>query len=155
MSADRHYRNVAESAESMYMFPTNLTTNEVKNSSGTEVEFLRMSVVDRKLIFAKSGEVPDAPHRITVSHSESGVGVAARRRSLLRVDQTVSGASAAPRVISAYVVVDIPVGDITTYNDVKNVIANLISLLASTGADTTIKFDCSGYGATALSDGSL
>jgi len=137
------------------MLPTNLTTNEVKNSSGTEVEFLRMSVLDRKLTFALNGELPNSPHRLTVSHSEVGVGSDTRRRSLVRFDKTVAGVSAQPRVVSAYAVVDVPSGDMAATTEIANVVAELISFLASTGADSTIKFDCTGNGAQALVTGSL
>jgi len=136
------------------MIPTNLTTNEVKNSAGTEEEFLRQSTEGRKVVFAKNGEVPNQPHRITVQHSEVGVGAALRRRSVVRVDKTVAGVSSNPRVVSAYVVVDLPVGDSADDDDFQDVLANLMSFVASTGADSTIKFDCSGYGAAALVGGS-
>lgn len=137
------------------MYPTNLVTNEVKNSAGTEEEFLRQSLEGRRLVFTKSGVAPNAPHLLTISHSEVGVGAARRRRSMLRVDKTVSGASGTQRVVSAYTVVDFPVGDLAASTDLGHVLANLISNLASTGADTTIKYDCTGFGALALLEGSL
>lgn len=137
------------------MLPTNLTTNEVKNSSGTEVEFLRNGSIGREVTFAKSGEAPNLQNRIKVSHTEIGKGVDLRRRSLLRVDLQVAGVSGKTRNIGCYAVADIPAGDISAMTEVKNALAMLISLLASTGADTTIKFDCTGYGADALVNGSL
>jgi len=137
------------------MLPTNLTTNEVKDSAGTEIEFLRLSTEGRKVVFVKSGELPNAPHRLTVSHSEVGVGSSLRRRSLIRFDKTVTGVSAVPRTVSAYAVVDAPVGDLSVDTEIKAVIANLISFIASTGADTTIKYDCTGNGASAMVGGSL
>lgn len=137
------------------MFPNNLTTNEVKDSAGVEVEFLRIASVDRSLTFAKSGESPNAPHRIKISHLETGSGASTRRRSVVRVDKTITGVSLAPRTVSAYVVVDAPIGDISATTDIKDTIANLLSLVASTGATTTILYDCTGYGADALTNGSL
>jgi hypothetical protein len=137
------------------MLPANLTTNEVKNAAGTEEEFLGLSTEGRKRIFAKSGETPNLPHRITVSHQETGTGVALRRRSLVRIDKTIAGASTDPRVVSAYVVCDIPVGDLAALTEPKAVLANLMSLVASLGASTTILYDCTGYGADALINGSL
>jgi hypothetical protein len=137
------------------MLPANLVTNEVKNAAGTEEEFLRQYTSERKLIFAKSGEVPNLPHRITISHVETGSGDGLRRRSLVRVDKTIAGVSLLPRVVSAYVVVDIPVGDIATYTEPKNALANLVSLVASLGASTTILYDCTGYGADAVISGTL
>jgi len=135
--------------------PTNLVTNEVKDSAAAEVEFNRLSTEGRKVMFAKNGEVPNAPYRITVSHSEVGAGVTLRRRSLVRIDKTISGVSTQPRVVSAYIVLDAPIGDISATTELKNAIANLLSLCATTGAATTVLFDCSGYGADALVNGSL
>jgi hypothetical protein len=137
------------------MLPTTLNTNEVKDSTGAEQEFVRMSTEGRKLMFSRSGETPSAPHRITISHSEVGAADSRRRRSLARVDKTVDGTSGTPRVISAYVVLDAPVGDLATTSEVKNVVANLLSFVASTGATTTILYDCSGHGADSLCQGTL
>lgn len=135
--------------------PTNLTTNEVKNSAGTEVEFLRLSQLDRSVTFAQSGETPSLPHRLKVSHLETGAGSSSRRRSVCRIDKTIAGTSTIPRVISAYVVVDIPFGDITTYTEVTNCVAELNSFMASLGASTTILYDGTGNGSAALINGSL
>lgn len=137
------------------MLPTNLNTNEVKDNSGAEVEFSRLSTLDRSVTFAQVSETPNLPHRIKVSHQETGEGNARRRRSVLRVDKSVLGVSGTPRVVSSYIVTDIPVGDISSLITAANVQAELMSLFASTGADTTIKFDNSGYGADALKNGSL
>jgi hypothetical protein len=139
------------------MFPTNLTTNEVKNASGTEIEFLRQSVTGRETVFAKSGEAPNLLHRIAIRHAEIGSGFKLRRRSQLRVElQHTSDVDNETTVSSLfYVVGDLPVGAIAVYTNPKLALANLISLLASTGADTTIKFDCTGYGADALINGTM
>jgi hypothetical protein len=58
-------------------------------------------------------------------------------------------------VVSAYAVLDIPVGDISANTEPKNVLANLMSFIASLGASTTILFDCTGNGADALVNGGL
>lgn len=137
------------------MLPANLVTNEVKDSAGTEVEFLRQSVSDRKVVFAKNGETPNAPYRVSISHAETGTGAAMRRRSVVRIDKTVSGADTLPRVLSAYTVVDFPTGDLANVTDMKHVLANLIAILASNGADTVVKFDCSGTAADALINGTV
>jgi hypothetical protein len=60
-----------------------------------------------------------------------------------------------PVTVSAYVVLDAPVGALTANTEVANVVAELMSFLASTGADTTIKFDCTGNGASLLLSGGL
>lgn len=138
------------------MFPLNLTTNEVKDSAGTEIEFLRQSVLGRKLVFAKSGESPNLPYRLGVSHEELGTGLKLRRRSQLWVKKTFLAADGLTPVTElAYTVSDSPVGAVAANTEHKNVLANLMSLLASQGATTTILFDCTGYGAAALLDGSM
>lgn len=138
-------------------YPTTLNTNEVKDSAGAEQEFGRLSTSERQLIFALIGEVPSRPHRLTVSHQESGSGVNARRRSLVRMDKTIVGQvdTTATARISAYAVVDCPIGQLTSDAEVANVVANLVSTLASKGASTTILYDGTGYGAEALIKGSL
>jgi hypothetical protein len=135
--------------------PTNLTTNEVKDSAGAEVEFLYSSSDGRTRIYAQSGETPMLEHRLKVSHQETGAGSLTRRRSVVRVDKTVSGASGTPRVVSAYVVLDIPVGDLSAYTEPTKVLAELVSFVASLGASTTILYDGTGYGAAALINGTL
>lgn len=139
------------------MYPATLVTNEVKNAAGTEVEFGRLSASGRQVIFAVSGESPAAPHRITISHVETGSGLSARRRSLLRVDKTVAGQvdTTTTAKISAYGVTDVPIGNLTSLTEVTNVVAELMSQLASKGASTTILYDGTGYGAEALINGSL
>lgn len=139
------------------MLANTLNTNEIKNAAGTEQEFGRLSQGERQTEFALLTETPALPHRFSVKHAETGSGTTKRRRSLVRFDKTVTGQVDAtePAVISAYAVVDAPVGNLTASTEIQNTLANLISFLASTGADTTIKFDCSGNGASVLVSGSL
>lgn len=137
------------------MLSNTLNTNEIKNAAGTEVEFSRLSTSARATEFAQISEIPNLPHRLKISHQESGSSVTMRRRSMVRFDKTVAGASLEPRVVSAYIVVDSPIGDLAADTEIKNVIAELLSFCATTGAATTVLFDCSGNGAAALKDGSL
>lgn len=137
------------------MLSNTLVTNEVKNAAGTEVEFGRISTTARSTEFAQVAETPNAPHRLKVSHQESGSGVSLRRRSVVRFDKTVTGVSLVPRVVSAYLVVDLPVGDMATSTESKNVLAEVLSFCASLGASTTILYDGTGNGAVALIDGGL
>lgn len=134
-----------------------LNTNEVKNSAGTEIEFQRLSSSDRKTVFAKIGETPSAPFRLTINHEEIGSGFKTRRRSLLRFDLTsISGVdSITPITDSAYVVLDTQVGASSTSAQAANVLAALMSFLATTGSGTTVLLDGTGNGATALLNGSL
>lgn len=139
------------------MLSNTLNTNEIKNSAGTEVEFSRLSTSDRSTVFAQSSETPSAPHRLTISHQESGSGLKKRRRSLVRFDKTViSGVdNITPVTVSAYAVLDHPVGASTSNAEAANVLAELMSFMASLGASTTILYDGSGNGANALLTGGL
>jgi len=140
------------------MLANTLNTNEIKNSSGAEVEFSRLSQgPDRTTVFAQISETPSAPHRLTIKHLETGKGLNLRRRSLVRFDKTVISTvdSETPVVVSAYAVLDSPVGAITANSEPANVLAELMSFLASLGASTTILFDGTGNGAATLLSGQL
>lgn len=139
------------------MLNNTLNTNEVKNSAGTEVEFSRLSTSERSTEFSQISETPSAPHRLKISHLESGSGMKKRRRSVVRFDKTViSGVdSVTPITVSAYMVLDHPVGASTSNAEAAHVVAELMSFCASLGASTTILYDGTGSGAAALLNGSL
>jgi len=138
------------------MLNNTLVTNEIKDSTGAEVEFQRLSTGERTTEFSKIGETPGAPHRLLISHQEVGTGVSRRRRSRIAFEITSLGAdTVTPVKNTAYVILDTPVGNQSSYNDAKMVIANLMSFLATTGAATTVLFDCTGNGAKTLTDGSI
>jgi hypothetical protein len=139
------------------MLSNSLVTNEVKNSAGTEQEFSRLSTNDRQTVFAKVGEVPSLPHRLIISHQESGSGIRLVRRSVSRFDKTIISEvdQITPVVISGYTVMVIPVGHLDTLAEPTHVLANNMSFIASLGASTTILYDGTGNGAVALLNGSL
>lgn len=139
------------------MLANTLNTNEVKNAAAVEQEFARLSTNGRETTFGLIAETPSAPHRLSIKHTEVGTGISLRRRSVIRFDKTVTGQvdATASAVVSAYAVVDIPIGNLTAYTEAKNVLANLMSFLATTGAATTVLFDCTGNGASTLIDGAL
>jgi hypothetical protein len=139
------------------MLTSTLNTNEVKNSAGTEVEFSRLSIGDRSTVFAMVGETPASQHRLSISHQESGAALKKRRRSLVRFDKTVVSTvdNATPVVVSAYVVLDAPVGALLANTEMVHVLAELQSFVSTTGAATTVLFDGTGNGATALLTGGL
>lgn len=139
------------------MLSNSLNTNEVKNSAGTEVEFSRLSTTDRKTEFSQVGETPSSPYRLTIAHQENGSGMKMRRRSVVRFDKTsISGVdSVTPVTTSGYLVLDIPVGASTSTAEAANVLANVLSFCATTGAATTVLFDGTGNGAVALLAGGL
>lgn len=139
------------------MLTNTLNTNEIKDSAGAENEFTRLSIGDRSTIYAVIGENPALPHRLSISHSESGSGVSRRRRSVVRFDKSAAGNIDATRVekASAYIVYDYPVGNVTSDTLGKIVLANLLSFCATTGAATTVLFDCTGNGAVCLVSGGI
>lgn len=139
------------------MLANSLNTNEIKNSAGTEVEFTRLSTNNRETVFQQVAETPSLPHRLQIKHLESGAGIKRRRRSVVRFDKTVmSGVDATvPVTISAYAVVDTPVGALTANTEPTHVVAELMSFLASLGASTTILYDGTGNGARVLLNGEL
>lgn len=135
-----------------------LSTNEVKNSAGTEVQFSRLSTgPGRETVFVVDNESPSLKHRITVKHSETGTGINTRRRSLVRVDKEVVSTVDATKVVacSAYIVLDTPIGGLAAITEPTHVLAELISFCASLGASTTILYDGTGNGASALLTGGL
>jgi len=139
------------------MLSNSLVTNEVKNSAGTEVEFGRLSIADRSTIFGMVAESPSSPHRLAISHQEVGSGLKRRRRGVVRIDKTVISTvdSVTPVTVSAYVVLDSPVGALTANTEPAHVLAEVISFCASLGASTTILYDGTGNGSAALLNGTL
>lgn len=139
------------------MLSNTLNTNEVKGSAGTEIEFEHRSSLGRTREFQKISESPSAPYRLQISHQETGKGLKLRRRSVVRFNKTVVSDvdSVTPVTVSAYAVADNPQGALTTTAELANVLANLMSFLATTGSGTTVLFDCTGNGAKCLLDGSL
>jgi hypothetical protein len=138
------------------MLAANLLTNEVKNASGAEVEMNRLETPGRAAIFAQVGESPALQHRLKVSHQETGTGIAKRRKSMTRVDKTSISTvdSVTPVTTSAVFYIDAPVGALLTNAEMKAVIAELTSFLATLGTNTFL-YDGTGTGAAALLDGTL
>lgn len=139
------------------MIPDSLSTNQIKDSTGAEVEFARKSNGDNVTLFAQVGESPALEHRLKVAHQEISSGISRRRRSVVRFSRKVVSDIDPTKVVEIVwqVTGDLPVGAVTSLADAKNVLAELMSFLASTGADTTIKYDCTGTGAAALLNGTL
>jgi hypothetical protein len=139
------------------MLSNTLNTNEIKNAAGTEVEFSRIATNERSTEFAQITEAPSAPHRLKIQHQETGAGLKKRRRSVVRFDKTVVSTvdSETPVTVSAYAVLDAPVGALIANTEMANVIAELMSFLASLGASTTILYDGTGNGAATLLSGGL
>jgi hypothetical protein len=138
------------------MLANTLNTNEVKNAAGTEVEFQHRRQEGQLHEWAQINETFNLPHRLIVSHREKGVGVAAVRSSAVIVSKTVIAADGiTPVTIKGTLSLNIPVGKLSSSTETKNVLAEIMSFVASLGASTTILYDCSGNGAGALVDGGL
>jgi len=139
------------------MLTNTLNTNEVKNAAGTEVEFTRLSIGDRSTEYAQVSEVPSYPNRLSISHTESGSGVTARRRSVVRFDKTVVGQIDVTTTMraSAYLVLDSPIGQLSSNALPQDTLAQLVSFVASLGASTTILYDGTGNGSVALLSGGI
>jgi len=137
------------------MLPTNLNTGEVRNGAGAEVEFVRFLQKDRELAFQQSGELPHLPHRLSIKHAETGTGASRRRRSVIRIDKGSLSAvdTVTPVVTSTYVVLDAPVGHLTTDAEIITVLAELNSFVATLGA--AILLDGTGNGTVVLRNGSF
>jgi len=138
------------------MLSNTLNTNEVKNAAGTEVEVQRILTNERSTVFAKISEVPSLPHRLSISHQETGVGLKKRRRSVVRVDITsIYGVdSITPITTSAYTVLDAPVGGLSVNTEMANALAELGSF-CNTLATSTLLYDGTGNGSAALLSGGL
>lgn len=139
------------------MLANTLNTNEVKNAAGTEVEFQSLGIEGRSHKYAAIGESPALPHRLTVSHQETGKGIRLVRRSVVRVDKTIVSTVdlVTPVTISFYVVAAIPIGALAAITEASNVNAELLSFCASLGASTTILYDGTGNGSTCLLNGGI
>jgi hypothetical protein len=139
------------------MLPSHLNTNEVRGSDNAEVEYLRMSVEGRKVVFHKSGESPALKDRITFQHEEKGVGPKSVRRSnlsnLVEVTSDVDDTSTAQIIVST--TIQVPIGLLSTNTAVVNAMCKHTSLLATVGTSGVYASDGSGNGAKALTDGTL
>lgn len=133
-----------------------LNTNEVKQRAGTEVEFIHAGTgPGRNKAWQASSATPALPHRISLKHTEEGSGTNTVRRSVIRVDKTLTdGTGTLFKTASAYVVVQVPEGILSNYDDIKDILAELGSLVHTLGTNTHL-YDGTGTGAVALINGTL
>jgi len=133
------------------MLSNTLNTNEIKNAAGTGLSFTRKNEFE----FQLTDEVPALKHRLLIGHQESGSGIFLRRRSRFRFNKTVVASvdNVTPVIISFVGMLEVPIGALLANTEVKNVIAEGTSFLASLGASTTILYDCTGNGARVLLNG--
>lgn len=138
--------------------PQSLVTNEVKNASGVEREFIfRDNSQPRTLEWAASGEIPYLAERIRVVHSDVGKpGLSLVRRSNIRCFKRVVGydGTTLGDIIDSRTLT-IPIGLLANYDSVKEVAAWMNSICSTTGAGTTVLFDGSGTAMAALIAGTI
>ena len=135
-----------------------LITNEIKDASGVEVEFEKIkTLIGSGTEWQKVNDSPAVPHHMTISHQETGSGTSRRRRSVIRFDKTIVGTYDTTKNFknSCYVVLDRAIGNEPNSDVAKLLLANLMSFLATTGAATTVLFDCTGTGASNLLSGGI
>lgn len=134
-----------------------LNTNEIKNYSGTEVEFSRWTIGPTSTEFRAISANPSLTPILRIGHTESGKGIDRVRRSVVRFDYPAIGMVDTTKTCmsSAYCVGVVPIGQLTDINYPKMPLAMLMSFLATTGAATTVLFDGTGNGAKVILEGSL
>jgi hypothetical protein len=138
------------------MLSTTLNTNELKNAAGAEVEFQSLGILGRSHEYAVIGESPALPHRLLVSHQETGKGIKQVRRSVVRLNKTIVSTIdlVTPVTISFYTVAVIPIGAMAAITEATNVNAELISFMATLGG-TTVLYDGTGNGSAVLLNGGI
>jgi hypothetical protein len=137
---------------------TTLVTNEVRDGGNAEVEFQLLRTTDREVVYGKKSETPSKPYRLSISHEEVGSGIGERRRSRIRFDKVVASDVDSTKLVTvtAYLVLDIPVGAMNASTEFNHVLANLLSFCATLGgATTTYLADGTGNGADLLLGGKL
>jgi hypothetical protein len=138
--------------------PDALNTNQIRNSSGTEIEFEFLDNGPGRIKRWKQvAETPYLTNRLTVSHQETGNGLSLVRRSLVRFDKKVLSTvdNSSVKAISAYTVLVVPQGALATLAEPTNVLAQLLSLTATIASATVATLDGTGNGSVALINGSM
>lgn len=133
-----------------------LPSGSVRNAAGAAIEFERISQSDRDTVFAQVNESPALKNRLSIKHTETGSGVNRRRRSVVRFDKDIVSTVDATKTVtvSAYSVLDAPVGAVTTNAEIVGIVAYLSGFLASLGT-TTLLYNGTGNGQVCLIQGSL
>lgn len=134
------------------MLANTLNTNEIKNASAAEMEFQRIKLGDGRTEFAKISESPALPHRLIVSHVETGSGVARRRRSLVEFNNTQASVWDGTKFVKdrVYIVCDRSIGAQSDDTTPKLLLANLGSFMFTLAGGTAFLYDGTGLGASNL-----
>lgn len=138
--------------------PSNLNTNEVKNASGTEVEFNRFGIDSLgRLVFRASSETPNLPNRLYIAHREVGEGINRRRESNITFRKTCAGVDTLATPVENVISLSLrfAVGNSDDTDEPQELLAYMMSFIASLGASTTILYDGTGNGASTLINGTF
>jgi hypothetical protein len=138
--------------------PSNLNTNEVKDRAGTEVEFTFFDdSKPRSREWQRSNQAPYLIESIKVQHRDVGKpGFFLVRQSNLRIVKNVLSLvdnSTIVPIISSHSL-QIPIGALTTFDAVKDVVAYHNTLMATING-TTVLFDGTGTAAAAMIAGTV
>jgi hypothetical protein len=139
------------------MLPNLLNTNEVKDRNGTEVEFQRIDTTGRTTEYAQLAETPAYPRRINIRHREVGSGTEKRRQSQVRFSVTKPGGVDSTKAVTPFVQVtaEYPVGNSTSSNDLKDLLAHMVTFFAYDAANALKVYDGTSNGSSVILDGSL
>lgn len=139
------------------MLADNLTTNEVKDSAGAEVEMTRLWIEGRTTRYSKIGSTGALFTNLDIRHTEFGEGMKRRRRSAVRFDKAVASDIDSSLIIthSDYWIHDSPVGAFSANTHAVTNVAHLLSFMASLGASTTILYDGTGNGSQVVLIGGI
>ena len=111
------------------MYPTDITLA----GTSTSKTYSLISIQDRKALRADATAPLGEPRSLTLSHQAVTRSWGAADRHLVRLDETVSGASPAPDVqISVQLVIEVP-RETATAAQVKDVKDRLVSFLGTAG----------------------
>lgn len=139
------------------MLAESLNTNQIKNAAGTEKEFFKIGPLgDSGSKYQLIPQDITEPHVMNVRHAIEGTGVGRKRKSVIRFEKSTAGLVDATKQATcwAQVTTSVDIGNLENLDNLKEVLANLMSFLATTGAGTTVLFDCTGTGAVSILEGS-
>lgn len=138
--------------------PQNLNTNEVKDKTGTEKQYLFHDDPGRSIQYALDTALPSLPSILTIQHRDVGTpGTHTHRRqsNVNLVDTFVSQVDNVTKgKVRVSITVDSPEGMLTSRDIVKDALAKVTSFVATTGTNTFL-YDGTGTGAAALINGTL
>jgi hypothetical protein len=133
-----------------------LTTNELKDSTATEIEYLYFNQEARFKEWSKSGASPGLPDHLKIQHRDVGTGVDRVRQSNISLYKTEVGVYDTTKLAKsiASISLTVPEGNISVLTRAKDALACLGSLVFTNG-NTTFVYDATAPGGSALLNGTI